>query len=99
MLGMGVDGDGPTELASDRLGHERHPRRAADEQDRVDVAGADPGGRNAAAERPQWLDQRGAIICSNSPRVRRTSDHTPGRATGTTTSLSSDSPSFAVTHS
>ena len=41
----------------------------------------------------------GAIICSNSPRVRRTSDHTPGRATGTTTSLSSDSPSFAVTHS
>ena len=80
VLGMGVDGDGPTKLASDGLGHERHTRGTADEQDRVDVVGADR--RRTATPRRNARSgstSAGAIICSNSPRVRRTSDQHAGQ--------------------
>ena len=55
-----------------------------------------PADANARLKARSGSTSVGAIIASNSRRVSRTSLHTPGRATGMATSLSSERPSLAV---
>ena len=57
VLRVGVDGDGPAELAGDGLRHQGHPRRAADEEHGVQVGSLDAGARRGPAERPERLRQ------------------------------------------
>jgi hypothetical protein len=60
VLGVGVYGDGPTQLDPHHLGHQRDPGRSADQQDRADVLGRDLGRADGAAQGDDGLRDRRA---------------------------------------
>jgi hypothetical protein len=57
---VGVDGHRTLQLGGHQLGHEGDPRRAADEQHPVEVAGRDPGAVHGAAQGGDGLPERPA---------------------------------------